>query len=87
MIDVRDVLDAKVARDECIVPISDGVRVDLLQAKARADGRSMIMSSSQADEPEPQARHRQVGFRDAGVIDDLRPFQVVSEIIFVRTEE
>ena len=60
--------------------------VDLLQAKARADGRSMIMSSSQSDEPEPQAWHRRVGFRDAGTVD-MRPFQDVPEIIFVRTDD
>jgi GNAT superfamily N-acetyltransferase len=61
--------------------------VDLLQAKARSLGRSMIMSSSQSDEPEPQAWHRRIGFRDAGAIVDMRPFQQVPGIIFVRTDE
>jgi hypothetical protein len=45
------------------------------------------MSSSQADEPEAQAFHRKIGFRDAGALVDLRPLQEVTEVFFVKNVE
>ncbi len=44
-----------------------------LEEHPRDRGQTMIMSSSQADEPGAQAWHRKVGFRDAGAIIDLAP--------------
>jgi ribosomal protein S18 acetylase RimI-like enzyme len=55
-----------------------------LEAIARAQNQPIIMSSSQADESHPQAWHRHMGFRDAGALVDLRPFQSVTEIIFIK---
>jgi N-acetylglutamate synthase-like GNAT family acetyltransferase len=65
----------------------EGVGKALLQAMehwARENGDGLVMSSSQADEPEAQGWHRQVGFRDAGVINDLHPFQDVAEVLFAK---
>ena len=58
-----------------------------LEGYALAQGHRIIMSSSQADEPEAQAFHRNVGFRDAGALVDLRPLQSVTEIFFVMNIE
>jgi GNAT superfamily N-acetyltransferase len=55
-----------------------------LEEHARDIGCAIILSSSQADEPEPQACHRAVGFKDAGAIVDLAPLQDVPEIMFVK---
>ena len=55
-----------------------------LEKHARATGQEIILSSSQADEPEPQAWHRAMGFKDAGAIVDLAPLQDVPEIMFVK---
>ncbi len=55
-----------------------------LEEHARKSGNKIIMSSSQADEPEPQAWHRAVGFKDAGAIVALQPIQDVPEIVFVK---
>ena len=58
--------------------------LSLLEEAAREQGIRLIMSSSQSDEPQPQAWHRHMGFRDAGALTDLRPLQTVTEIIFVK---
>ncbi len=58
-----------------------------LEGYALAQGHRIILSSSQADEPEAQAFHRNVGFRDAGALVDLRPLQCVTEIFFVKNIE
>ena len=42
-----------------------------LESRFRAEGREALFSSSQADEPEPQAWHRRMGFEDCGVIDRI----------------
>lgn len=55
-----------------------------LEELARRRGQALILSSSQADEPEPQAWHRHVGFKDAGALVDLAPIQGVTEILFVK---
>ena len=39
-----------------------------LEAYLRDKGHSALYSSSQADEPEPQAWHRRVGFKECGII-------------------
>jgi GNAT superfamily N-acetyltransferase len=59
--------------------------VNFLEDLARAKGQKLIMSSSQADEPQAQAFHRKVGFRDAGALVDLLPLQSVTEVVFVKT--
>jgi GNAT superfamily N-acetyltransferase len=55
-----------------------------LEEHARDTGCEITLSSSQADEPEPQAWHRAVGFKDAGAIVNLAPLQDVPEIVFVK---
>lgn len=42
--------------------------LDYVEALLREQGHEMLYSSSQADEPEPQAWHRHVGFEECGVI-------------------
>jgi L-amino acid N-acyltransferase YncA len=42
-----------------------------LEEHLRALGHETLYSSSQADEPEPQAWHRRVGFEECGFIDGL----------------
>ncbi len=48
--------------------------LDAVVEHARASGQPRLFSSSTADEPEPQAWHRHVGFRDAGRIRELNDF-------------
>jgi N-acetylglutamate synthase-like GNAT family acetyltransferase len=48
--------------------------------RAREDGRNALYSSSQADEPEPQAWHRRVGFEECGFIAGIN--EGVGEIFF-----
>ena len=47
----------------------------------RQNGHDMLYSSSQADEPEPQAWHRHVGFEECGVIAGINEGGV-GEIFF-----
>jgi ribosomal protein S18 acetylase RimI-like enzyme len=61
--------------------------VRCLEDYARSQGQKIIMSSSQADEPEAQAFHRGIGFRDAGALIDMRPLQSVAEVFFVKNTE
>ena len=42
-----------------------------LEERLRAKGHEALFSSSQADEPEPQAWHRRMGFEDCGVIEGI----------------
>jgi len=42
-----------------------------LEERFRAEGHEALFSSSQADEPEPQAWHRRMGFEDCGVIERI----------------
>jgi len=42
-----------------------------LEGRFRAAGHEALFSSSQADEPEPQAWHRRMGFEDCGVIEGI----------------
>ncbi len=50
---------------------------------ARDAGAAMLMTSSMADEAEPQAWHRRNGFQPAGTLD-LSPHQATPEIFFVK---
>ena len=42
-----------------------------LERRFAADGHLALFSSSQADEAEPQAWHRRVGFEECGIIDQI----------------
>ena len=42
-----------------------------VEERFRAGGHEALFSSSQADEPEPQAWHRRMGFEDCGVIERI----------------
>lgn len=39
-----------------------------VEADAAAGGHAVLYSSSQADEPEPQAWHRRMGFEECGIL-------------------
>ncbi len=58
--------------------------LQFLEDYAIKNGQKIIMSSSQQDEPEPQAWHRRMGFKEAGIIEHLMPIQDVPEIIFIK---
>ncbi|MEA3337401.1 MAG: GNAT family N-acetyltransferase [Chloroflexota bacterium] len=45
--------------------------LDFAQAFLREQGHTALYSSSQVDEPEPQAWHRHVGFQECGVISEI----------------
>jgi len=40
-----------------------------IETDARARGQTMLYSSSQLDEPEPQAWHRHMGFEECGILN------------------
>ena len=42
-----------------------------LESRFEAEGHSALFSSSQADEPEPQAWHRHMGFEECGFIGGI----------------
>jgi len=44
---------------------------DFLEGHLRSHGYNILLSSSQADEPEPQAWHRSIGFEECGIISGL----------------
>jgi len=45
--------------------------LEFLEDHLRAHGHDVLMSSSQANEPEPQAWHRAIGFVECGIISGL----------------
>ena len=45
--------------------------LSFLEDHLRAHGHDTLMSSSQANEPEPQAWHRAIGFKECGIISGL----------------
>jgi GNAT superfamily N-acetyltransferase len=51
-----------------------------LEGELREAGHALLLSSSQADEPEPQAWHRHVGFVDCGRLEGVN--EGVDEIFF-----
>jgi ribosomal protein S18 acetylase RimI-like enzyme len=42
--------------------------LDFLEAHLRGAGHRLLMSSSQVNEPEPQAWHRHMGFEECGIL-------------------
>lgn len=58
--------------------------LEFLEKYAVEKGQTIIMSSSQKDETEPQEWHRRMGFREAGIIKNFSPIQDVPEIIFIK---
>lgn len=52
-----------------------------LEAALRAQDHTLLLSSSQADEPEPQAWHRHMGFEECGIISGINPGGI-GEIFF-----
>jgi N-acetylglutamate synthase-like GNAT family acetyltransferase len=52
-----------------------------LEEQLCAQGHTALYSSSQADEPEPQAWHRRVGFAECGIIEGINKGGV-GEIFF-----
>ncbi len=57
--------------------------LDAVIERARSAGQPRLFSSSEADEPQPQAWHRHVGFRDAGRIEQLNDYDGSDEVFFV----
>jgi N-acetylglutamate synthase-like GNAT family acetyltransferase len=55
-----------------------------LEARLRAAGHLALYSSSQADEPEPQAWHRHMGFQECGFIAGINAGGI-GEIFFRKT--
>jgi predicted GNAT superfamily acetyltransferase len=61
-----------------------GVGGDLVRCvreHAAAGGATVLLSSASANEPEPQAWHRAVGFVECGFVADLNPAGV-GEVFF-----
>ena len=52
-----------------------------LEEQLRAAGHSVLLSSSQADEPEPQAWHRHMGFVECGRLEAINA-DGVDEVFF-----
>lgn len=49
----------------------------------KASGHSTLLSSSQVDEPEPQAWHRRMGFRECGIINGVNDGGI-GEVFFAK---
>jgi predicted GNAT superfamily acetyltransferase len=45
--------------------------LDFLEAHLRGAGYRLLMSSSQVNEPEPQAWHRHMGFEECGILTGI----------------
>ena len=52
-----------------------------VQTEAASRGHTALYSSSQADEPEPQAWHRRMGFEECGIISGLNE-GAIGEVFF-----
>lgn len=57
------------------------VLVDFLCEQLRAQGYVALLSSSQTDEPEPQAWHRHLGFASNGIIENIAD-DGIGEVVF-----
>ncbi len=55
--------------------------LSFLESYLRREGHATLYSSSQADEPEPQAWHRHMGFEECGIINGINDGGV-GEIFF-----
>ena len=60
------------------------VLLDFVIRRLQEQGHHWLYSSSQADEPEPQAWHRHMGFTECGVINGINEGEV-GEIFFRRS--
>ncbi len=56
-----------------------------IEAFLRDKGHKALYSSSQADEPEPQAWHRHVGFEECGIISGIN--DGIGEVFFCKRLE
>jgi GNAT superfamily N-acetyltransferase len=52
-----------------------------LESYLRERGHALLMSSSQVDEPPPQAWHRHMGFEECGILSGINPGGV-GEVFF-----
>jgi ribosomal protein S18 acetylase RimI-like enzyme len=52
-----------------------------LESVLRERGHTLLMSSSQVDEPHPQAWHRHMGFEECGILSGINPGGV-GEVFF-----
>ncbi len=52
-----------------------------VESTLREQGHTVLMSSSQVDEPPPQAWHRHMGFEECGILNGINPGGV-GEIFF-----
>jgi ribosomal protein S18 acetylase RimI-like enzyme len=52
-----------------------------LESHLRERGHTLLMSSSQVDEPPPQAWHRHMGFEECGILSGINPGGV-GEVFF-----
>ena len=57
--------------------------VQFVEQQLRARGHNVLYSSSQANEPEPQAWHRRMGFKECGIIAGINRGDI-GEIFFRR---
>jgi ribosomal protein S18 acetylase RimI-like enzyme len=55
--------------------------LDFLEAHLRGAGRTILLSSSQVNEAEPQAWHRHMGFEECGILTGINPGGV-GEVFF-----
>jgi len=55
--------------------------LDYLGEQLRAQGYVALLSSSQTDEPEPQAWHRHLGFTSGGIIENIAD-EGIGEVVF-----
>lgn len=60
--------------------------VDDLVARLKSQGYAALLSSSQTDEPEPQAWHRHLGFTSNGIIENIAD-EGIGEVVFRLTWE
>ncbi len=57
--------------------------VEFLEDYLAGKGHNLLYSSSQVDEPEPQAWHRKIGFEECGIIAGIN--EGVGEVFFRKT--
>jgi GNAT superfamily N-acetyltransferase len=58
--------------------------LEFVSSALRAAGHERLYSSSQADEPDPQAWHRHMGFAECGFIAGINAGEI-GEVFFVRS--
>jgi hypothetical protein len=57
--------------------------LEYLEEALRSSGHSVLFSSSQVDEAEPQTWHRRMGFRECGIINGVNDGGV-GEVFFAK---